>query len=273
MVALVMGAMIAHGLLDPATSGPWRMTLDTTAFFTGEPGERYKLGLGSSAALTVALASAIVGSRHLGKAVDLDWLRSLVAVHRAAQGGLGSGVDVAASLCGGTVRYQLDDSGAVAGVQPIEWPDTIFMAFVWTGQSASTGSFLERLEAVRASRAGAVEIALDRLATVTEQGIDALSRKDALGFLDSVDMFSEALESVGTVCSLPIISDPHRRLRRLAAVCGVHYKPSGAGGGDFGVCFSSDRTRLVEFSRSAAAEGFATPKVDQDPSGAEITGM
>jgi mevalonate kinase len=75
---------------------PFRASLDTRAF-RADGDRRRKLGLGSSAALTVALASAI---RALGRR-GAPSLYTLRAAHRRAQDGHGSGLDVAASRHGG----------------------------------------------------------------------------------------------------------------------------------------------------------------------------
>ncbi len=273
VVERVLGGLVARGLLDPLLETPRALELDTAAFFSSGTTRRCKLGLGSSAALTVALATALTGRAPEGCAADLEWLRTLVSLHREVQGGLGSGVDVAASLCGGVVGFELDAGGTVAGVVPIRWPERIFRAFVWTGRSASTGSFLDRLGAWRESGKRGVDEALDRLGQESERGVDALARNDPFRFLDAVDRFYEALAVLGRVIDMPILSDAHRRLRQVAAECGVHYKPSGAGGGDFGVCFSTDGERILEFSQRAETDGFATPEVDLDPAGTVVGGM
>ncbi len=269
----VIGEMVTRGLLNPASIPPQKLDMDTTTFFDGGHPERPKLGLGSSAALTVALAYALTGREPEPCSGNLEWLRTLVALHRAVQGGLGSGIDVAASLCGGVVGFELDAGGSVAGIAPIQWPDEVVRAFVWTGRSASTHAFLDRLQASRASGAGGVDEALDRLGQVSERGVDALARNDPFRFLDAVDRFWEALEVLGRIIDMPILSDAHRRLHKLGTECGVHYKPSGAGGGDFGICFSTEEDRINEFCRRARAAGFATPEVEEDPSGAVMTGM
>src|SRR5215472_10009477 len=72
-----------------------------------------KLGLGSSAAALVAS----LGARALARGEDLrsPIVRALIfraarAAHARAQGG-GSGVDVAASVHGGMLRYSIDSNG------------------------------------------------------------------------------------------------------------------------------------------------------------------
>jgi mevalonate kinase len=65
-----------------------------------------KLGLGSSAAVTVA--TLVVLQKWISQRIDLDKIYELgVKVVHTAQNGLGSGADIAASVYGGVVAYQL----------------------------------------------------------------------------------------------------------------------------------------------------------------------
>ncbi|WP_028389192.1 mevalonate kinase family protein [Legionella fairfieldensis] len=87
------------------TELPLRIHLDSRAFF-GSDGS--KCGLGSSAAVVVALVVAVINylheKQHKNEVVHkfpVDLLQTVVDVHRAVQGGQGSGYDVAASLYGG----------------------------------------------------------------------------------------------------------------------------------------------------------------------------
>ena len=81
--------------------------LMTTDFFRQNGMAEKKLGLGSSAALTVAFASAFAS--YIGEGFRLEdkgrWLKELLAAHRLFQKGVGSGLDVAASLYGGVISY------------------------------------------------------------------------------------------------------------------------------------------------------------------------
>jgi phosphomevalonate kinase len=75
------------------------MELDSAPFFL--PGGR-KSGLGSSAAVTVALTCALLAAGGRADAVrDGTAFRLAVQAHRRAQGGAGSGYDVACSFHGG----------------------------------------------------------------------------------------------------------------------------------------------------------------------------
>jgi phosphomevalonate kinase len=257
------------GVVELTQLAPLSVTLDTREFFRSGDDSRHKLGLGSSAALTVALASALVAYANDGRLPDADarWLQTLVDLHRRLQGGLGSGIDVAASVFGGVLRFQLDEDSAVATTQAIALPSNLRVLPIWTGRSASTSGFLERLEAGRAADPHGVDRAISRLGEVSEAGIDALDAGAASGFLDAVDDFWDALEALGREIEMPILSKEHRQLRQLAAECGGHYKPSGAGGGDLGIAFSIDPVVVQEMAVCAEAEGFAVLDLETDVRG------
>jgi phosphomevalonate kinase len=254
---------------------PLALELDTTAFFDDAGGARVKLGLGSSAALTAALASALeafIGGGGLPQP-DLGWVRKVVALHRAIQGGRGSGIDVAASLLGGVLEYRLDEKQRVATVRAEALPDELCWLAVWTGRPATTSALLERLEARRSSHRAPVEGALAVLTAAAAAGVVALRTPDVGAFLDAVDVSWEGFEALGAAIGMPVLSAEHRRIRQIAEDCGVRYKPSGAGGGDLGLAFADDGGRLEELARRAAGAGFRLPGLGIDPDGLLETGM
>jgi phosphomevalonate kinase len=244
------------------------MTLDTRAFFEGAGGEGSKLGLGSSAALTVALASALEAWAGGSPTTEPEGrMQRLVDLHRQVQGGVGSGIDVAASLLGGVVRFQLGTDGAVTEAKPLALPEQLRMVFVWTGRAASTGDFLGRLRARQEEERQVVDPVLDELAAVSVAGVAALADDDAEGFLDAVDAFWRALDQLGHAIAMPILSEEHQTLRRIAVDCGVRYKPSGAGGGDFGVGFAIGADAVAELRSRAEAGGFRVLELALDKAG------
>ncbi len=66
---------------------------------------------------------------------------------------------------------------------------------------------------------------------------------------------------------MPILSDEHHALRRIAVDCGVRYKPSGAGGGDFGIGFATDEDAAAALRSGAEASGFHVLDLGLDHSG------
>jgi phosphomevalonate kinase len=269
LVDRLLGGLSGVEEMDFGSLASAAATLDTTPFFRTRNGECHKLGLGSSAALTVALTSALVGWSADGRmpAADRPWLQTLVTLHRRIQGGLGSGVDVAASVLGGAVEYRLGDDGSIATAAPVMLPGDLRFLSIWTGRAASTGSFLKRLEERRSIDRQAVERAIRGIVNVSQTGVDAVRNRSSIGFLDAVDRFWDALEGLGRVIDMPITSDEHRLLRRLACETAVRYKPSGAGGGDFGLAFDTDPERLAALATRAKGEDFEVVDLEPDPIG------
>lgn len=261
LVATLMKKLAEAGIIDPAALRRAAAVLDTRAFFL----DQHKLGLGSSAALTVALASAL--RRWAGAEITTDdaWLQTLVDLHRGVQGGRGSGVDVAASLLGGVIRYQLEaaadgsghGAGQVRSAETLTLPEDLRVLVAWTGRSASTSAYLERLQARRGEEPRAVEAVLAGLGSIATEAVDALEEDRSTTFLQTVETFWSGLEELERLLGVPVLSEPHRRLHELAASCGCVYKPSGAGGGDLGVAFTTDPEVAAAMRRESTAAGFS----------------
>jgi len=256
----LLRAMVEEGPVDPRRLPPLELELDTTAFFDRDDPARPKLGLGSSAALTVALATALAATAAAGSVPETEggWLPALVGLHRRAQGGRGSGIDVAASLLGGILRYRLGPGGQPEAA-PVTLPPGVHLRFVWTGLPTGTAGFLVRLERALADGGGGTRRRLDALAGLARRGVEALEAERAGAFLEVVDAYREGMAALGREAGIPILGPEHERLAAMAADLGISYKPSGAGGGDFGVGLTTDPAALDRFVRSASDAGFAVP--------------
>lgn len=255
-LSLVAGILACA--LEAARLPPCRLELDTSAFFApGKGSPPRKIGLGSSAALTVALEGALRSRTDFSGTNSEDTGRRLGALleqHRTHQGGRGSGVDIAASLRGGTFVYKTTPSGPE--IRPLPLPEGLELLCVWTGRSVSTGDFLERLAYWRRRQQRAYERHVATLTSVAEAAIAAATRRDLAGFQGAVRDYALALENLGAAASLPIVSPVHKRIERLARTHGLTYKPSGAGGGDVGVAFGEDPRAALRFREALDREGF-----------------
>jgi len=110
--------------------------LDTIDFI--EPEGHRKIGIGSSAALTVALCAAIRGS------IETETIMAVAQrAHLDLQAGAGSGVDIACSVSGGLIEYRMEG----ASVTALDWPEGLLHRVIWTGVAASTRDKLSRLNA------------------------------------------------------------------------------------------------------------------------------
>lgn len=223
---------------------PFRATLDTSAFSRSGT----KLGLGSSAAITVALAGALCARA----GSEPPRLESLIALHRAWQGG-GSGLDIAASVCGGLSMFRV--RAGEPSVEAIAWPNRLHVCFVWCGEVADTGAKLRRLSEWRACAADSHEKHMTALARGAEAAAESARLGDAARLLLAIGDYAKRLRDFSNAASLDIFTAGHDALSALAERSGVIYKPCGAGG-DVGVALSVAPSRLDDFRLALRAAGF-----------------
>ena len=270
LVESLLGSLVEAGLFDPIDLRPATVTLDTGEFFLPADGGTAKLGLGSSAALTVALTEAVRNWVPRERRRPVIGLAELLEVHRSFQGGRGSGIDLAASSRGGVVEYRLIGKPETPDTRPAELPSGLVMVSVWTGRSASTSDFLARLEEGMRSDDGVIDAALRELGRISSDGIDHIRSGDMTRFLADVRDFVSSMEALGRAAGIPVLSNEHRTLRKLAEETGVSYKPSGAGGGDVGLGFTDDPEAAAVFAARAEAAGFAPLDLHIDPEGVRV---
>ena len=257
---------LAHGGLTPPHQG-LRIDLDTSGFF--DAAGRGKLGLGSSAALCVALASALAAAAGQAQALDdrAAWRRRLVDLHGAWQGGQGSGLDVAASLQGGLVLYRREGASADSCAWP---PAGASCLFIWSGQSVSTRGFLQRLATWRRAQPAAYAARMGELGSISEAACGALQGKPG-AFVSLVDAYAQALRALARDSGLEIYSPAQQRAAVWAAREGAAYKPCGAGG-DFGVVVADTPARLERVRRSMIDDGLQPVALAVDPHGLQFEG-
>ena len=126
----------------------WRASVDSTDFFAGP----HKLGLGSSAAVLCAWAGALTAfAASHGRHVEAPTLRGLIELHRAFQGGRGSGIDVAAAFTGGALTFRLGPGGA-PHVGSVRLANSVGFAGIFAGRSASTPELVAYYRAWRKAK-------------------------------------------------------------------------------------------------------------------------
>ncbi|MDE2149894.1 MAG: hypothetical protein KGJ55_08690 [Gammaproteobacteria bacterium] len=268
-LALVDQVLRGLAMRAQVPAGGLALELDTAAFFVGGSGVRRKLGLGSSAALTVALASALAAAAGAPLADRDAWLAQLLTLHRAFQGGRGSGADLAAAVHGGCLVYRLT-TGDRPQVAACAWPVNLPHLFVWSGRPASTGDFLARLAAWREQQPRRYAAHFAELETLAEAGAEAVARGQNDALLAACAEYAVALQKLGDAAKIAIYSAAHCRIGALVAAAGGVYKPCGAGGGDLGVALCADPERIVTIRRKLAQAGFACPQLTPARQGLEL---
>lgn len=220
-----------------------------------------KLGLGSSAAIVVALGGALrrfVATLEPG-AAERDACNAFgdaLHVHHALQGS-GSGIDVAASFHGGVIAFTRDAGpSSVPTVERLAPPADLHLACIWTGTSASTASFLERMPDGRRRRTAAFDACIEHMANVSGQALEAFRRGLGADLAQLANEYHDAMADLGRVCGLPIVSTAHQTLAELARAADAAYKPSGAGGGDVGLLLAETRSALETAVQAAQGAGY-----------------
>lgn len=268
LVTQVMRGLALRGLMP---SAPFHLKLDTAAFFQPAAGlsgvKPAKLGLGSSAAMTTALASVLTACS--GRRAQLEdrtaWLSTLLQIHREFQGGRGSGADVAAAVFGGVICYRLDNGAP--RVATLDWPAQLQRLCIWSGQSASTSQFLGRLNAWRSQHPEAYAHHMAGLTKIAEAGACAAADDQAADLRRLLAAAGRALHDLGQASKIPIFSGPHRRIAEVVEAAGGVYKPCGAGGGDLGLAVTTDAAASVRVRAALGRAAVAVVALDVDDAG------
>ena len=241
LTALVLGALNEKKCLPDLANGS-RLAMDTRELAAGDTG---KYGLGSSAAVLVALL-AVLQAR--GKAGGLDVqidFASLHAqghlLHQRFQSGRGSGIDIAVASHGGCVAFSSsNEPGTQPSPEAREWPEGLQALVIWTGISASTSMALNTISRAQHQSSPAFRTALESLLSSARRLASAFRSDGTVPWLQAVTEQYVALERFGKAVDVDIVSEPHRRIHDICSRYGWVYKPSGAGIGDCGIAFASE---------------------------------
>ncbi|MCE9580856.1 MAG: hypothetical protein K8W52_47520 [Deltaproteobacteria bacterium] len=243
-----------------AAAAARRIAVDSSALYD----RGTKLGLGSSAATTVAAAACALA--HDGDA-DRDTIHAIArAAHAAAQGARGargSGADIATSTYGGAIAFT---GGAV---RPLHLPDGLALIPFWTGVAADTAPLVASIEAARAAHDG-VDRALASIAAASDAMVAACDAGDTAAAIAALDAGADAVAALGTAAGAALIPDPVLRARAAMARLGGAAKTCGAAGGDVAIAVIA-RARVTE-ARAALVEVECPPlPLALDPRGVDIT--
>ena len=234
------------------SADPWcgAVCLDTRSFADADTGIKY--GIGSSAALAVALTRALAPQ-------DLDndgLLQCALDAHLAFQNGGGSGVDVATSFAGGLIEFRMHTAP-----RQLNWPDGLHARLLWSGVAASTPARLARLSESEPSASR------EALAAAATELAGIWAAADAENLLAGYRDYICWLQQFDVDHRLGIFDAGHDALARLNSPSNTVYKPCGAGGGDTGIVLGTDRDAVHAFAKRAVSHGFRELDMKLDPQG------
>jgi phosphomevalonate kinase len=229
---------------------PGSLTLDVSALHR----EGVKLGLGSSAAAAAATAAAVFATR--GHALDdpasLPRVFACAAEGHASVAPAGSGVDVAASVFGGFLRFTR--AGDEVDMRPLRRPEELAICLVWSGHAARTSDLVAEVRRLRQRDPGRYERHLARLRELCVDFATAFETGRAPDVVACAAAYGEAMRALGGAAGAPIVESRLGRIAELAARFSGSAKPSGAGGGDVAVAFFASGEAAASFKRACQNE-------------------
>ena len=180
----------------------------------------HTVGLGSSAAVTVATIAALVTWLEI-RTTPFDLMRQGRNVIRACQG-TGSGADIAASVYGGAVYYQSQPMSAEK--LDVQLPITMY----YSGFKTKTADAIEHVTAKFAPYPKMFQQLCTSIGQCATEGMYQIRRKDWSKLGEVMDMQQGLMESLGV--SLPLFQYMTKMLREQKNISGA--KISGSGLGD-----------------------------------------
>lgn len=179
-----------------------------------------QVGLGSSAAVTVATLAAIIGVLNV-KLTPLDLIRQGRNIIRTVQG-IGSGADIAASVCGGMVGYQSQPLSAEKF--PVSFP----LVVLYSGFKTKTVDAIKKVQHYFSEHPhllAQLQISIGQCATA---GLQAVRKGDFKTLGQMLNIQQGLMDAIGV--NLPVLNDMVFALRKESTILGT--KISGSGLGD-----------------------------------------
>ncbi len=258
----VISSCVEHStLFDDGPS--FRVSMSTDNFFTHADGRWLKLGIGSSAAVLVALVGALVTELSISMPAE-ELLAICNSAHHRFQGGRGSGTDVATAIYGGVVTVRCGVTPKVITATRSSWPCGLSVLPIWSGVSASTPELLAHFEKFQNDHPDDYQPHRRQLKATAERACVAWAEQSVSDILNTLSAYSDALDALDHDAQIGINTEAHDRIRQIVERRGAVYKISGAGGGDFGLALT-DSEKVLDLIRTdchsagftASGEAFA----------------
>ena len=225
-----------------------------------------KYGLGSSAAVVVAVVAAL---SQLYKSEmnqpSTELLYKLAAIAHFKTQGNGSCADIAASTYGGWIHYRAFESSWLMGalkketainklveqswpnllITPITPPATLKLCVGWTGKEAATAPMIDKINNLRERQPELYARFLDESESAVGNLVRSFEEDDCLRAISSMSQNRQALMQLSEVAEATIETAKLKQLIRIADKFGSG-KTSGAGGGDCGIAFLNGESSVAE---------------------------
>lgn len=255
-----------RGAGSPEVARAERIVVDSSAL--ADAGGR-KLGLGSSAAATVAAAAVA-----LGPDAPREFVHAVAhAAHAAAQeprGSRGSGADVAACVWGGALEVRRRDHAGPLAWSRLPYPTGLHALLIWSGRPADTPALVARVRTFQdRSPADHARLLADMGRAAADLGA-AFRADDATAAVTAVDAAGRVLAELAARSGAPLCPPGAAELSAEARELGGAAKPTGAGGGDLLLGVFTDPDAARAFEERAVRRGMTRVPAGVDPEGVRL---
>ncbi|APU71368.1 phosphomevalonate kinase [Companilactobacillus crustorum] len=235
-----------------------------TSELDSKDGKKY--GLGSSAAVTVAVVKTLGDFYHLGlSAMDIYKISAISHLSVQGNGSLG---DIAASAFGGIVAYYSPDRNwifnmirnhSITEILALNWPELkiqslqlpkdLELTVGWTGSPASTSILVDRIALTKAQKVEKYQNFLRASRKNVEHLITGFKDNNSVLIKKVFSEYRELLSDLAEFSDVHIETELLTKLCDIAEKLGGSAKTSGAGGGDCGIVLSDKNLNIAELKK------------------------
>ncbi|WP_162000179.1 phosphomevalonate kinase [Companilactobacillus halodurans] len=235
-----------------------------TSELDSEDGKKY--GLGSSAAVTVAVVKTLGDFYHLElSAMDIYKISAISHLSVQGNGSLG---DIAASAFGGIVAYYSPDRNwifnmirnhSITEILSLDWPqlkiqslslpNDLELTVGWTGSPASTSILVDRIALTKAQKVEKYQNFLHASRQNVEHLIEGFKNNNTALIKEMFTKYRALLDDLAEFSDVHIETDLLTKLCDIAEKLGGSAKTSGAGGGDCGIVLSDKSLNVSELKK------------------------
>ena len=236
-----------------------------------------KLGLGGSAAVTVAAVASVfhdAGREIEDREVRAEMWAVAHRVHNDFQGVEGSGLDIAAALFGGWLVMYRPSPGAAPRFEPYSAPRGLRWVFLWTGTSAHTASLLAAVGRFKRADPVGYRRIIDSMgetaAGLLDYGATPPADEAPVALIDGVRRYGALMGELGRCCGVSIVDRRTQACLDWAREAGGAAKPSGAGGGDVVLAVFPESAEVGGFLQTARDAGMVPLELEADDRGVHV---
>lgn len=238
---------------------PHSITINSDEF--QNPQTQQKLGLGSSAASTVALINFLLLAANYQSINSQLLFKLAYLTHYQAQNNCGSGFDIATASMSKSIIYTSPNIAALLKnhtknqplaalieqpwqhlkIEPFHIPESLYIAAAHSNVYAHTPTLINSLQHFALNNKEQYDFFIMALETCTKKIIQALKEKNNELVIDLITINRQLLIALGTEADIVFEPSGLKQILLTAEACGATGKMSGAGGGDYAITLTTSK--------------------------------